>query len=264
MRWRSMAASTRDGMAAHAQGSLSLSPWRRCIGAAASALHGGNQGLREGARVEGEGRVGRLEGWAGWAGPCESARAIGGVLLLLRVLRHRRWSASSTVAYAVAALCARARARECASVLRQACVCPRLAAMFKTKCARERASCRVCFCSLIVVITSPLFTFLLGANPSASELRRISRLTELSETERYVQDPALPVTCKRIPCRAGPKRGRSGAASVAPACLLHDTPHTERAPCVGGQAADVTETPDPTRERKDQPKQKSEERRKKE
>ena len=146
MRWRSMAASTRDGMAAHAQGSLSLSPWRRCKGAAASALHGGNQGLREGARVEGEGRVGRLEGWAGWAGPCESARAVGGVLLLLRVLRHRRWSASSTVAYAVAALCARARARECASVLRQACVCPSPRRDVPNEmCARE-ASCRVCFC----------------------------------------------------------------------------------------------------------------------
>ena len=172
MRWRSMAASTRDGMAAHAQGSsLSLSPWRRCIGAAASALHGGNQGLREGARVEGEGRVGRLEGWAGWAGPCESARAVGGVLLLLRVLRHRRWSASSTVAYAVAALCARARARECASVLRQACVCPRLAAMFKTKCARERRVAEYVLVTDCRVITSPLFTFLLGANPSASTLR---------------------------------------------------------------------------------------------
>ena len=128
-------------------------------------------GVWQSTRVGGVGREGGQEGRAGWAGPCESARAVGGVLLLLRVLRHRRWAASSTVAYAVDALCARARARECASVLRQACVCPRLAAMFKTKCARERRVAEYVFVTDCRVITSPLFTFLLGANPSASTLR---------------------------------------------------------------------------------------------
>jgi hypothetical protein len=100
----------------------------------------GKAHARESWRRGQRGRAGG-QGWLGWpwrAGLAGLARAVGGVLLLLRVLRHRRWAASSTVAYAADALCVRARARECASVLRQACVCPRLAAMFKTKCARER------------------------------------------------------------------------------------------------------------------------------
>ena len=90
------------------------------------------------------------------------------------------------------------------------------------------------------------------AAPNPSELRWISLLTELSETVRDKLRSAQRAASKHIPCRAGPMRGRHGAASVAPACLLHNSPHTEREPCGSGQAADVTETPDPKREREDQ------------